>query len=75
MLFGVIFAQKRFRPLSERVINHERIHVAQAKDCGGYVMFYIKYLFQCMKYGYRNCPFEKEAYDNDADLNYLEKRK
>ena len=33
MLFGVIFARKKFKPLSAVTVNHESIHAAQAKDC------------------------------------------
>jgi len=28
-----------------------------------YMRYYWKYLLQWIKYGYRNCPFEREAYD------------
>lgn len=31
-LFGVIFARKECRPLSETTINHEAIHTEQMKD-------------------------------------------
>ena len=75
MLFGVIFARKEYKPLSARCINHESIHNAQAKDCHGYFLYYLRYLGQWIKYGYRNCPFEREAYDNQNDLNYLDNRK
>jgi hypothetical protein len=75
MFFGVIFARKFAKPLSLRAINHEEIHCAQAKECGGYVLFYLKYLCQWVKYGYRNCPFECEAYDNDRNPDYLKSRK
>lgn len=74
MLFGTIFARREYRPLSERTINHESIHVAQAKECGGYCLYYLRYLWQWLRYGYRNCPLEREAYDNDGDTGYLGKR-
>jgi hypothetical protein len=74
MLFGVIFARKSAKPLSARTLNHEAIHAAQARECGGYVFFYLKYLMQCIRYGYRNCPFEREAYDNEDNMHYLELR-
>jgi hypothetical protein len=75
MFFGVIFARKRVKPLSLRTINHEEIHNAQAKECGGYFFFYPIYIRLWIKYGYRNCPFESEAYDNDRNLDYLKSRK
>ena len=75
MLFGVIFARNSAKPLSATTINHEAIHKAQARDCGGFVWFYIAYLWQWIRYGYQNCPFEREAYENERDLDYLETRK
>lgn len=75
MLFGVIFARRSARPLSRYTVNHEAIHAAQAHDCGGYIPFYLRYLGQWMRYGYRLCPFEREAYDNAANLSYLQTRK
>ena len=75
MLFGVIFARKNHYPISEYTINHEAIHDAQAKDCGGYLWFHLLYLWQWARYGYRNCPFEQEAYRNATNLGYLETRK
>jgi hypothetical protein len=74
MLFGVIFVRSEYKPLSLVVLNHEMIHRAQVSDCGGYVWFYLKYLCQCIKYGYRDCPFENEAYENQKNLYYLRNR-
>lgn len=71
MFFGVILARKSCAPLSPRTIRHEQIHVAQAKDCGGYIPYYIRYITQWIKYGYRNSPFEREAYDNEQNIAYL----
>lgn len=73
--FGCIFARKSSRPLSQTTINHEGIHIAQAIDCHGWVFFYLMYLwFWIAKRGYRNIPFEKEAYANESDMEYLERR-
>lgn len=72
--FGVIFARKKYKPLSTSTINHEKIHQAQAKDVGGYLPFYVIYLAQWIKYGYKNAPFEVEAYNNGGVKNYLKNR-
>ena len=79
-LFGTIFARKKYKPLSKRTINHEAIHTAQMKELL-YIFFYILYalewplhLFQ-PKGAYRNISFEKEAYENDKNLEYLKTRK
>lgn len=74
MLFGYIFARTGCKPLSKVTINHESIHDAQAKDCHGYLLYYLKYLAYWIKYGYINNPFEIEAYKYEADFNYLKNR-
>jgi hypothetical protein len=82
-LFGVIFARKKYKPVSRKLINHEEIHKAQAKDFGGWIIFYIVYLYcwvrNLFKYGftkeaYYKIPFEIEAYANEGDFEYLENR-
>jgi hypothetical protein len=72
--FGIILARKEYKPLSERTILHEQIHEAQAKECGGWFLFYLKYLWFWIQKGYRYNPFEFEAYVNDSVSNYLETR-
>ena len=74
MLFGRIFARKKYKPLPEVTVNHEAIHDAQAADCGGYWRYYPAYLRQWFRYGYKRMPFELEAYRNAANLSYLEQR-
>lgn len=79
-LFGVLFAKG---PCDRVMINHEMIHTAQIKELG-YLFFYIVYLiewlvriiqFRGYVAGYRNISFEREAYANQHDPEYLEKRK
>lgn len=81
-LFGVIFARKECLPLSERTINHEKIHTAQMKEMI-YILFYVWYgiewIVRLIQYkdrnkAYYNISFEREAYANDQDLSYLSKR-
>lgn len=79
-LFGIIFAKG---DCTRRTLNHESIHTAQIKELG-YIFFYILYVMEwlvriiihrnCFS-AYRNISFEKEAYDNDADMQYLKSRK
>lgn len=77
-LFGALFV-RRGCVMSERDFNHEAIHTAQMKEML-YVFFYLWYLVEWLirLFGkgnaYRNLSFEKEAYDNEGDLNYLENR-
>lgn len=79
-LFGLIFAKGK---CSEVVINHERIHTRQMLELL-IIPFYIWYIFEwIIRYlqwknsykAYQNISFEKEAYANQNDLEYLKKRK
>jgi hypothetical protein len=76
MLFGRIWARKECKPLSDATINHEAIHGAQAQDCGGWIPFYVRYLCQWARVGFKydHIPFEMEAYRNEGNLKYLENR-
>ena len=56
------------------LVNHERIHLYQQLELL-YIGFIIWYLIYQIKYGYRNNPFEIEAFDNENDLDYLKSRK
>ena len=69
--------------MSERVRNHEAIHWQQYIETGilGFIILYYSFYFwNYIKYrdgerAYFMIPFEKEAYDNDGDLEYLSTRK
>ena len=78
-LFGVIFARKECRPLSETTINHESIHTEQMKELL-YVGFYLCYLAEWIVRlfmkgsAYRNISFEKEAYRSQRIPGYVQTR-
>lgn len=78
-LFGVVFARKKYRPLSETTINHEAIHTAQMKELL-YVGFYLCYLAEWIVRlfmkgsAYRNISFEKEAYRCQRIPGYVQTR-
>lgn len=81
-VLGVLFVRKGFR-ITDRVINHEQIHTAQMRELL-YIVFYVLYVQEWLarlvqyrngKEAYRNISFEREAYSNEADMNYLKKRK
>ena len=59
--------------------NHETIHLMQAKMCGSWVKYYLKYLWEWLKGGpvmapasaaYYTIPFEVEAYANEGNFGY-----
>lgn len=63
-------------------INHEKIHLRQQAEML-IVFFYVWYLFEFIlrwiqfknRYqAYKNISFEREAYTNEKDLDYLKKR-
>ena len=75
-LFGVLFVRNGV-VVTERMLNHERIHTAQNKELlyvGFYVWYFVEFVIKSCKYGkdsYRILSFEKEAYDNDDNFGYL----
>lgn len=64
------------------LINHEKIHLKQQLELliipffVIYVLeFYIRLLqYKSWKMAYRNISFEREAYENEKDLNYIKRR-
>lgn len=71
--FPFIFVPKNAF-VTKRLLNHERIHLRQQLEML-IIPFYIVYLYELYTKGYMNISFEKEAYANDHDLEYLKKRK
>ena len=45
---------------SDRLIAHEQVHWRQWQRMGT-VRYYATYLWQVIRYGYRNAPMEREA--------------
>lgn len=79
-LFGVLFARKG-TIISPVTINHESIHTAQMKEML-YVFFYLFYvtewLIRLLRYkgrAYYNISFEREAYTNMSNSDYLKERR
>jgi hypothetical protein len=67
---------------SRFLLNHERIHLKQQLELGilpFYVWYFIEYLIRLMQYrthylAYLHISFEREAYQHQADLDYLKTR-
>lgn len=72
-LFPFIFVRGG-KLLTATTLNHEKIHFAQQKEML-VVFFYLWYFIEWIFKGYKNISLEKEAYDNQDDLLYLETRK
>jgi hypothetical protein len=79
-LFGVLFVRKNVI-LTDRIINHERIHTAQMKELfyiGFYVWYLAEWLYKLPRYGnqaYYNISFEREAYSGEGAASYLNNRR
>lgn len=82
-LFPFIFLKRKELKNNYVLINHEKIHLKQQLEL--FVVFFyffygIEWLIKCIKYkngyiAYKNISFEKEAYSNEENLNYLTSRK
>lgn len=63
-------------------INHERIHLRQQLELlvfPFFVWYFLEFLIRLIQYrnkdlAYRNISFEREAYANETDFNYLNSR-
>lgn len=77
---GVLFAKGK---CDSTTIRHEMIHTAQIQELA-YIFFYLLYLIEWMTRliicgnnikAYHNISFEREAYCNQSDPEYLAKRR
>lgn len=77
--FGIYI--RNYKDLNnKKLINHESIHYQQQRELL-YIFFYILYFFEWFiklfrkENAYRDISFEREAFDNEANLEYLDNRK
>ena len=82
-LFGTCYIREENKHIKipKQTLNHEAIHTEQMKELG-YIFFYIWYFIEWLiqlcfhgKDAYYWISFEREAYDNDKNYKYLNKRK
>lgn len=82
-LFGIIIGRKEYGSLSKYELNHEKIHSKQIIEMLWvffYFFYFVEWLIRLLQYrnrlaAYYNISFEREAYSNDKDLDYLENRR
>lgn len=66
---------------SKRIVNHESIHIKQQEELlviPFYILYVTEWFIKLFFYGkeaYYNISFEREAYSNEYDFQYLESRK
>lgn len=82
-LFPFILLRKKELRQNEILINHEKIHLRQQLELliiPFYIWYLSEYYIKYLKYknpelAYRNISFEREAYANDQNLDYVKTRK
>ncbi|NNE31912.1 MAG: hypothetical protein HKN40_06035 [Winogradskyella sp.] len=81
-IFPFMFLKYKTLKEDKILINHERIHLRQQIELfviPFFVVYGTEFLLRLIQYkkwhlAYRNISFEREAFKNETDLNFLEKR-
>ncbi len=81
-LFPFIVVSEADLKQNKVVINHEKIHIRQQIEMlmlPFFIWYGIEFLIRWVHYkdknrAYRAISFEREAYENEKDLNYLKQR-
>lgn len=82
-LFPFIIIKDGFDKTNLVLINHEKIHLRQQAELfilPFYFLYVLDFLIQFIRFkdknmAYRNIVFEKEAYANENNRNYLQVRR
>ena len=83
-IFPFILLRNKEDKENLNLVHHERIHIIQQIEMlliPFFLWYFTEYIFRLFQYqfnthqAYRNISFEREAYANEKDLNYLKKRK
>ncbi len=80
--YPFVFLADKDDKLNKVFINHEKIHIRQQIELlilPFYLWYFTEYLLRLIQYkdrkeAYFNISFEREAYKNEKDLNYLKQR-
>lgn len=81
-LFPFILIRDNFETNDLVLINHEKIHIRQQLELliiPFYVLYFIDFTFKIILFkdknrAYKNILFEREAYLNEENLDYLQTR-
>jgi hypothetical protein len=81
-IFPFVFLKNKLMKADVVLINHERIHLKQQLELLvlPFFLFYgLEFLVRLFQYkswylAYKQISFEREAYTNEKDLNYLKSR-
>ena len=80
--FPFVFLLQKEDKVNRVLVNHEKIHIRQQIELlvlPFYVWYGTEFLIRYFQYknwstAYRNISFEREAYSNEKNLNYLKQR-
>jgi hypothetical protein len=69
--------------ITDRLLNHERIHLQQQLETlivPFYLLYFFEFFIRILQHrnvgkAYRNISFEKEAYQYESEIEYLDNRK
>lgn len=81
-LFPFIIIRNEIESTNLVLINHEKIHLRQQIELlilPFYILYFIDFLIKIIRFknkeiAYRNIVFEKEAYTNENNFDYLKSR-
>ena len=81
-MFPFVFVKYRVDKENLVFVNHEKIHLRQQLELlviPFFIWYFLEYLVRLVQYkntdlAYRNISFEREAYANELNLNYLKNR-
>ena len=81
-LFPFIFLKTKELKENKILINHEKIHLKQQSELlivFFFILYGLEFLIKFIKYkntylAYINLSFEREAYQNETDFNYIKNR-
>ncbi len=81
-IFPFVFLKRREDKVNTTLLYHERIHIQQQLEMlilPFFIWYGIEFVYRYFQYknwnvAYRNISFEREAYVNEKDLDYLKKR-
>jgi hypothetical protein len=81
-VFPFVLIKYRFDKENIVLVNHEKIHIRQQMELlvlPFFLWYFVEYAVRLLQYknanlAYRNISFEREAYANEINLDYLETR-
>jgi len=81
-LFPFVFVKSRLDKENAVFMNHEQVHLRQQLELlilPFFMVYFLEFFVRLIQFknvdlAYRNISFEREAYANEKDLNYLKQR-